>query len=151
MQNAPSQWFVRVLNVQGISIFHCFWIDQSSEYASGSEYIRALEYARFTQGSEYVWICLNSPWICLIMPQYVWIYQGSEYALICVNRLKSVYQGNSIKFRVHVNIDWFRLLKLKVQVIRLQKNLLSLNCSWSVAGTDQVNFSKKVILSETLS
>ena len=44
----------------------------------------------------------------------------------------SYYWWCSVKFRVHVNVEWLWFLKLKGQVIQLQKNLLSLNCSWSV-------------------
>ena len=55
-----------------------FWIYQSSEYASGSEYVRAI------QCSQYAWICLNNSWIGLIILDYTWIFLNmSEYAWIC--------------------------------------------------------------------
>ena len=55
-----------------------FWIYQSSEYASGSEYVRAI------QCSQYAWICLNNSWIGLIILDYTWVFLNmSEYAWIC--------------------------------------------------------------------
>ena len=51
----------RFLNMFGFWISLWFWIWQGSEYASG------YEFARVTQGSKYVWICLN-------MLEYAWIY-----------------------------------------------------------------------------
>ena len=45
----------------------------------------------------------------------------------------TTYWGSSVKFHVHVRVEWFWILKLKDQVIRFQKHLISLNCPWSVA------------------
>ena len=53
--------YASVLNIPGL------WICLGSEYASGTEYVRAMDipwfYVRVTQGSEYVWICLNNSWM----------------------------------------------------------------------------------------
>ena len=60
----------------------CSTVDvwQGSEYASSSDYASGSEYTRVTQGSEYLdipeWF-LDLPdyaWICMIMPEYVWIH-----------------------------------------------------------------------------
>ena len=42
------------------------------------------------------------------------------------------YWGSSVKFRINVSVEWFELLELKGQFIKLQKKLLSHNCSCSV-------------------
>ena len=59
--------YARILNmplvVSMIGFWICLWF---SRY-------QCSEYARFTQGPEYAWICLKNSWICLIMPGSVWV------------------------------------------------------------------------------
>ena len=71
--NSPGFWiclwfwmcyslgYTRVLNMSLILNMLAFWLYQSSEYA------------RVTQGSEYVWIILEYAWLCLALSGYAWI------------------------------------------------------------------------------
>ena len=107
-------WYARVLNIPA------FWICQSSEYKTGSEYNSILNIPGFWiyQGSLYIslvltisgfwiyhgfWICQNSKylrllnipgfWICI----WLWIYQGFEFALVA--------QGSEYVW-IRLNIFW---------------------------------------------
>ena len=91
--NMPGFWiylgsqYARFLNVPGFWIYQNseFWICWSSKYASSSQ-CQGSEYARFTQGPEYVWIIHEFAWLCLNMSEYTWICQNMcEYAYICLN------------------------------------------------------------------
>ena len=101
---ALGSQYARVLNIPGFSICQVskctwvlnilefwilnmlkFWIYQGSEYASSSQ-CQGSEYARFTQGPEYVWIIHEFARLCLNMSEYTWICQNMcEYAYICLN------------------------------------------------------------------
>ena len=84
--NIPGFWtyqgckYPRVLNMLLVMNMSGFWIYYSSKYA------------RVTQDSVSAWICLNSFWICLIMPECVKIYLNGLafilYLLIVIPYLK---------------------------------------------------------------
>ena len=88
-----------VLNIPRFWVCLWFWKCKGSEDS---------EHACATQGSEYVWICLKSSWICLIMPQYVWIYQGCEYAGIYASKPKSTWMAFVLHFTIVISylIEW---------------------------------------------
>ena len=105
-----------IITVSCFSKHSIVYVWQSSEYASGSKYLRVLsmslvlnvsefwiwiylwfwmhqdtEYARVTQGSEFAWI-ITDYWLCLNMPDYVGICLNMlEYARICMNVPKSAW------------------------------------------------------------
>ena len=65
------------------------------------------KYVRITQGSEYAWICLNNSWICLVTPEYAWIYLiMAENMEICVNMPKYAW----LLFVLHFPITVFGYL-----------------------------------------
>ena len=91
---------------------------QGFEYIPGSEYAVVLnmpvfwiyqgfEYARVTHGFKYV---LNNSWICLIMPEYVWICLNSWNAW----RLLPIQPGTNheklIRLSKNVFLRWFLFL-----------------------------------------
>ena len=95
--------YPRVLNMSLVLNILEFWISHNSEYARilnmplvvsmvgfwiclWFSIYQGSKYARFTQGPEYTWICLNNSWICLIMLGYVWICLNiHQYAWICLS------------------------------------------------------------------
>ena len=105
-----------IITVSYFSKHSIVYVWQSSEYTSGSKYLRVLnmslvlnvsefwiwiylwfwmhqdtEYARVTQGSEFAWI-ITDYWLCLNMPDYVGICMNMlEYARICMNVPKSAW------------------------------------------------------------
>ena len=99
----------QVLNVPEFRIY------QSSEYASGFEYARILHIPEFwiCQGYTGFRICLNKSWICLSMPDNVWICLGNmpEYVRICVNIPKYAWMAfgfTFLHFPIGFTIPWKR-------------------------------------------
>ena len=92
-----------------------FWMYQGSEYAPGFEYARILNIPEFwiRQGYKGFKICLNNSWICLNMPDNVWICLGNmpEYVRICVNMPKYAWMAfgfTFLHFLIGFAIPWKR-------------------------------------------
>ena len=66
----------RILNMPLVLNVPRFWICQGSKYGPGFEYARILNIPEFwiCQGYTVFRISMNNSWICLNMPDYVYIY-----------------------------------------------------------------------------
>ena len=130
MQSLPSLMFDRVLNIAcvldmpGFSIFLCywickgceytrvlnmpvFWIDQGSEYASGSGYIGVLNMARLCRVLDmpkYVWIVYEYVGIYMNMPKFAWITFALRFPILtpCLHGCVVTYFNFYMKVEVIV-------------------------------------------------